>query len=414
LTAASSASPAARRALRDAPAVLLFSAESPHSAAPGSIVLQRLFADYPVSKLRVVTNHPPPPDAEKLSCRYETVTLAADRLNRTRFAHWRPILRSLGAGALVRPRGLDAALDGFAPDVVVTLMQDSWYYDLAAEFAFRRGLPLVLLVHDLAHGFEPVPTWVRQRQHERDRRVARQACVRLCISAPMAEYFAAEFGAPAEVLWPPRSPEPVARPPHLAADLRRPGRLTLGYAGGLHYGYGEQLLRMLPVLRASGAHVEVFGPRPAGRVAALAAATDVFTFNGLAPSPAAAWRALLERCDVLLQPYLDPPGTHAQQYRTHFPSKLGDALSLGLPLLITGPRDASGVAWCAAQGACAWHVDDPSPAALTSALERLRDDPALRVELATRAQAAATRLDAATLRDQFYAHLHRATLEQRA
>ena len=402
--------PARPRAL---PSVLLFSAESPHSAAPGSIVLQRLLADYPPAKLLVVTNHPPPADADKLSCRYETLRLAADRLNRTRFAYWRPILRSLGAGALSRPRRIDEAVAGFSPDVVVTLMQDSWYYDLAADFAFRRDLPLVLIVHDLAHGFERVPAWVRAKQHARDRRVARQAAVRLCISAPMADYFAREFDAPAEVLWPPRAREPVSRPATAAATLRHAGRLTLGYAGGLHYGYGEQLLRMLPVLRASGTRVEVFGPRPAGSVAVLATATDVFTFHGLAPNPSEAWRTLQGRCDVLLQPYLNPAGAHASQYRTHFPSKLGDALSLGLPLLITGPEDASGVAWCRQNQDCALHVADPAADALLSALHRLRDDPQLRVDLAQRAQAAAARLDAVVLRDQFHAHLQNATLTAR-
>lgn len=403
-----------RPTAKNLPSVLLFSAESPHSAAPGSIVLQRLLADYPPSKLLVVTNHPPPADAERLACRYETLRLAADRLNRTRFSHWRPILRSLGAGALSRPRGIDEAVAGFSPDVIVTLMQDSWYYDLAADFAFRRGLPLVLIVHDLAHGFERVPAWVRAKQHARDRHVARQAAIRLCISAPMAEYFAREFDAPADVLWPPRSREPISRPASGAATLRHPGQLTLGYAGGLHYGYGEQLLRMLPVLRTTGTRVEVFGPRPAGRVAALVEATDVFTFHGLAPSPQEAWQTLQGSCDVLLQPYLNPAGGHAPQYRTHFPSKLGDALSLGLPLLITGPEDASGVAWCRQNRNCALHVADPAADALITALHRLRDDPQLRIDLAQRAQEAATLLDAVVLRDQFHGHLQRAALTARA
>jgi len=387
------------------PSVLLLSAESPHSLAPGGIVLQRLLADYPASKLLVVTNHPPPPEATQLDCRYEFLPLAADRLNRTRFAPWRPILRALGASRLVSPDRVDAALGHFVPDVVVTLMQDSWFYDLAAEYAFRKGLPLVLLVHDLAHGFETVPTWVRARQIERDKRLARQASVRLCISAPMADYFSREFGTPAEVLWPPRSDQPESQDPALAAELRHPGQLTLGYAGGLHYGYGEQLLRLLPALRATGTRVELFTQPPAGIVAPLAEATDVFTFHGLAPTPEEAWRGLLQRCDAILQPYANPAGPHELQYRTHFPSKLGEALSLGLPLLITGPTYASGLAWCAERPGSAWLVTDTDEDALRRALVRLRDDPDLRVSLATRAQQAALELAAPTLRARFLQHL---------
>ena len=383
----------------------MLSAESPHSLAPGGIVLQRLLADYPSGKLLIVTNHPPPPGAARLDCRYEFLPLLADRLNRTRFSPWRPILRALGASRLVSPARVDAAIGAFLPDVVVTLMQDSWFYDLAADFAFSRNLPLVLLVHDLAHGFEAVPDWVRARQFSRDKAVARQARSRLCISAPMAEFFGREFGAPADVLWPPRSENPVSQPPALAAQLRHPGRLTLGYAGGLHYGYGEQLLRLLPALRATGTRVELYSRPPAGVVAPLAEATDVFTFHGLAPTPEEAWQGLLERCDALLQPYANPAGKHELQYRTHFPSKLGEALSLGLPLVVTGPTWASGLAWCAERPGAALLVTEPGDAPLIAAFTRLRDDAAFRVELATRAQAAALELAAPTLREKFLAHV---------
>jgi len=396
------------------PRVLLFTGEPPHTSAAGAIVLHRLLSDYPTDRLLVVTNHPPPPDAGRLECRYERVPLPADRLSRTRLWPWRNTLRVLGLSALSSLRPIDAALAGFQPDLVVTLMQDSWYYDYAARYARARRQPLVLIVHDLPDGFEPVPSWLRARQQRRDAAVYRQAVRRLCISEPMRDHFREVVGEEGEVLPPPRADDPPAQAPETCAQLKQPGRLVLGYAGGLHYGYGEQLLRLLPVLRETGTRLECHCPKPAGMVSALAEATDVITFHGHAPTPEAAWQGILARCDAVLQPYLDPPGKHAQQYRTHFPSKLGDALSLGLPLIITGPRDASGVAWCAAQGACAWHVDNTSSATLTAALLRLRDDPALRIELAMRAQVAATRLDAAALREQFYAHLQCTALMQHA
>lgn len=382
------------------PRLLFLSSEAPHTGAAGAIVFHRLLRDYPVDRLLVVTNNPPPAVASRLACRYVRLALAADRLNRTRFWPWKAILRSLGASSLPSLGTIDRHLQGFAPDVVVTLMQDSWYYDLAARYARRRRLPLVLFVHDLPHGFEPVPDWLTARQRRRDAAVYRQATARLCVSRGMADWFLAEYGVPGEVLMPPRDDDAPHQKPESCRTLKTPGRLTLGYAGGLHYGYGEQLLTLLPVLRETGTRLEYFGPPPAGVVAPLAAATDVIRFNGYAPTSAEAWRTLLARCDAILQPYLNPPGQHERQYRTHFPSKLGDCLSLGLPLLITGPAYASGVAWCLQHEGSALIVTDPTPAAFRAALEKLRLSVDLRVNLATRAQAAAPAFAAPPLRAQ--------------
>lgn len=384
------------------PRVLLLSAEPPHLGAAGAVVLFRLFQQYPQDQLLVVSNHLPPPDAARLACRYQHLPLAVDRLSRTRLWRWRAILRSFGASRLVSLQRVDEALGRFEPDVVLTLMQDSWCYDLAARYAAARGLPLVLFVHDLAHGFEPVPRLLRRRQLARDEVVFRQAEARLCVSRPMADYFQALFAVSAEHLPPPRSEQVPAQPPENCRGLKGGDRLTLGYAGGLHYGYGEQLLRMLPVLRATGTIIHVFGHPPQGGLLGLRDATDVLHFHGHAPSPEAAWKALLETCDVVLQPYLNPPGPHELQYRTHFPSKLGDALSLGLPLLITGEPSASGVAWCLQRPDSALCVIDPDDEALRGALLRLKDDPELRVRLAAGAQRAATALDAPPLRARLH------------
>ena len=387
------------------PRVLFLTSEAPHTGAAGAIVFHRLLRDYPPDRLLVMTNQPPPPLAGRLACRYVHLPLAADRLNRTRLWPWKAILRSLGASSLPSLGAIDRQLQGFTPDVVVTLMQDSWYYDLAARYARHHGLPLVLFVHDLPSGFEPVPGWLASRQRARDAAVYRQAAARLCISRGMADWFLAEYGVPGEVLLPPRGDDTPAQAPETCRVLKIQEQLTLGYAGGLHYGYGEQLLALLPMLRETGTKLEYFGPQPTGVVAALGAATDVIRFNGYAPTPAEAWRTLLARCDVILQPYLNPPGMHELQYRTHFPSKLGDCLSLGLPLLITGPEYASGVSWCAQHSGCALRVTEPSVAALCDALFRLREQPALRQQLASGAQAAALVFDATTLRARFHACL---------
>ncbi len=384
------------------PKIALITAEPPHAAAAGAILLQRLFATYPPDRLTVVTSHMPPANASRLRCRYVHVPLLADRLLRTRFWRWRTNLRALGATAFLRFRPLDAALGDFKPAVVAALMQDSWYYEYAAAYARKRRLPLVLLIHDLPDGFEPVAPTLRSSQQRRDGRVYRQATHRLCISEPMREHFRAAFGVDGSVLHPPRTEPPVNQPPELCRQLKHPGSLTLGYAGGLHYGYGEQLQRMLPVLRATGTRIEYFGPAPTGANRVLADATDVFRCHGYVSPPEAVWHAMLRTCDAVLQPYANPLGRHEMQCRTHFPSKLTDYLSLGLPVVVTGPASASGTAWCLRHPASAMTITDPAPEALMVGLRQLAADATLRVTLARGGQAAATEFDAGPLRARLF------------
>ncbi len=387
------------------PRLLLLTNEFPQTIGAGSILLYRLFQDYPSDRLLVVSNSRASAGAELLRCRHEWLPLAADRLIQTRFWPWRAALRALGASRLPSIRRIDRVVAGFAADLVVVVMQDTWFYDLGARYAAARGRPLVVVVTDLPQAFEPVPPWLRRLQHRRDATVLQRAVCRLAVSRGMVEFFGREFGLSGELLPLPRADRPVAQDPERCRALKVPGRLTLGFAGGLHYGYGEQFLRMLPQLRQAGTIVECFGPHPGGRLTLLKDATDVFHFNGYLTPPERAWEELLRRCDVVLQPYLNPPGPHGLQYRTHFPSKLGDCLALGLPLLITGPAEASGVRWCLEHSGSAVVLTDSSPAALAEILSRLRDDADLRVSVARAAQAAGVVFAAAPLRTQFYRRL---------
>lgn len=394
--------------MAELPRVLFITNEPPQPTGAGSIVFHRLFHTYPADRLGVVTNAPLGPSGQRLGCRYWELALRADRLKRTRFWKWRATLRALGAESGAALNAIERITTGFKPELVATLMQDGWYYDVAANYARRHRLPLVLFIHDLPDGFEPVPRWLESRQGNRDRRVYSQAAVRLCISPGMEADFASRFGVRGEVLPPPGSPTPVRQAPEVCATLKRPDRLSLGYAGGLHYGYGEQLLAMLPVLGRTGTFLELFGTEPDGCVRPLRDAADVVHINGRQANPEAAWRGLLERCDAVLQPYLNPPGAHERQYRTHFPSKLGDCLSLGLPLLITGPGYASGTRWCLDHPGCAVAVTSPNPADLEQALVRLRNEPSLRIEVASTAASVAAAFDVQALRSQLHAALRRA------
>jgi len=120
--------------------------------------------------------------------------------------------------------------------------------------------------------------------------------------------------------------------------------LTLGYAGSLAYGYGEELVKLIDVLREVGARVRMFSPKPGGVLDALNHATDVVEICGYRPA-LEAWREIQKTCDAVILPYSNPAGKHEALYRTHFPSKLTEYLALGMPVIVTGPEEATGVKW---------------------------------------------------------------------
>lgn len=303
----------------------------------------RLFSDYPADRLLVIG--PPVPDgAKKLGCRYETLVPPFTRLNTSRLNVWKRTARAVGLIASISPPRIRRLLKGFQPELVITLLQNSDYYEVAERFCRSEGLPLYLVVHDTNEDFEPVFSWAKARQFAKDRRIYRFAKERFCISPEMAKYNEERFGVPGKVLYPIPDPEIQPRPLEWSRELRQPPFLTLGYAGSTAYGYGEMMVKMLPVLEQTGVRLELCCPKPSGRVAALLE-SPVVKWHGYQESPAAAIRLLQERCDVLWLPYLDPAGSYERLYSTHFPSKLADYTAARMPLLVIGPVFASGVRW---------------------------------------------------------------------
>jgi glycosyltransferase involved in cell wall biosynthesis len=374
------------RVMDQLPRVLFITNAPPHMETAGSIYFHRLLDDYPAERLRVITNTAFPDSGKRLACQYRLHRLRADRLHQTRFWKWRTAGRVLGGTNFLSTRCIDDFVMDFNPQVVVTLMQDSWYYELAAKFARQRKLPLGLFIHDLPHGFEPIATPLMKLQLRRDRTIYEQAAIRWCVSAGMERWYRENFGLSGDVLLPPRSGNPPYQTAARSGQLKSSHNFSLGYAGGLHYGYGEQIAKMIPALRKTKSRLELFCPQPSGSLSVLNEASDVLIFHGYAPTPELAWARLCANCDALLLPYLSPPGIYHLQYQTHFPSKLGDMLATGLPLLITGPEDASGLSWCRENGNVAMTCDGYSESNLAECINRLREDSALRVDLATRGQ----------------------------
>jgi len=394
------------------PSLLLLSDEGPQTSTAGGMVLFRLLEDYPKERLRVIERRVEP-GCTRLPCRYETLTTPGQRFEHTRFHRWKNSLRAFGLVPPVPLRRIESLLDGFRPEVVLCVMECAAYYDCAWSFARKHGLPLVVIVHDVNDQFEPVLPFALGAARRRDGAFYRFASRRLCVSPEMEALCVELYAAHGDVLYPNPSEELQPRRFAEAWHLKQPGRLTVGFAGNLNYGYGEELLRLLPAFRAAQARLVLFSKPPGGAAAALQDAKDCCEFRGFAPTALTAWHAIQKDCDAVILPYPNPPGAWERLIRHHFPSKLPEYLALGLPVLVTGPDYATGVTWALKHpeaAAVCTSVDLAEPARL---LARLRKEAPLRLALAEGARCAGLMdFDPRKIKAEFLGHLRTVAAEK--
>jgi len=382
------------------PRVLVYSHEFPQTGSAGGILLDRLFKDYPVDRVRIVGPAPQPASAP-LRFRHHQISMPWRRFEGSRLNKLHRTLRSYGLVPLAPPRPVDNLLGGFRPEVVLTVMQHGTWYDSAMRYAEARNLPLVTIIHDDNEGFDRVYPFARTAQRRRDGEFYHFVSRRLCVSPEMEEEFARRYGATGEVLYPNRSEDLAARDPAMNTALRTPGRLTLGFVGNPNYGYGEQLVKMLPALREAGAKLIIWGHTPGGAAAPLREALDTVELRGFVPSRQA-WDAVKHECDAVVFPYLDPPGEMERMYSIHFPSKLPEYLALGMPILMLGPECATGVRWVRRHAEAARLLRTDAPETWAGELRSLAADAGFRTQLAAgAAQAAMQEFDPARIREEF-------------
>jgi glycosyltransferase involved in cell wall biosynthesis len=383
------------------PRVLIYSNEFPQTGAAGGILLDRLFKDYPSDLVRIVGPKPQPASAPVRFTHHE-LKMPGRRFEHSRFNRSHRTLRSFGLVLLKQPGQVDQLLEGFQTEVVLTVMQHGTWYDSALRYAKARGLPLVTIIHDDNEGFDRVHSFARKAQRRRDGEFYRFASRRLCVSPEMEGEFARRYGVGGDVLYPNRSEEIASRDPRLNLSLRTPGRLTLGFIGNPNYGYGEQLVKMIPVLRKANAKLVAYGHEPRGAAALLTEARDVVELRGFVPTPEEAWEGVKRDCDLLVFPYLNPPGAMERLYSIHFPSKLPEYLAVGMPIVMVGPESATGVRWARRHPSAVYLVDSSEPKMWSADLERLASDAELRSSLAAGAvEAGALEFDPLALRNRF-------------
>lgn len=388
--------------------ILFISSEIPQTSVAGGLLLYRLLKEHAGQDI-VVVGEPPRPESRLLDCPYHAPVTPWRRLERSRFNRVHRALRTLHLIPLLPVEEVDRLLGGFRADVVVSVMLFATWYDSAMRYARAKDIPLVTVVHDPNEVFDQVYAWAEGLRDRADARFYRFAKRRLCISPEMEALCFRKFGVHGDVLYPNRDPALAPRRIEESRSLKTPGRLTLGYAGTLSYGYGDQLVRLLPALRASGTKLVVYG-KVEGPSRALLEREDCVALRGFVEDPNEAWTAIKRDCDAVILPYFNPPeDVHRQLYSCHFPSKLPEYLALGMPVIVAGPPIATGVRWASAHPDACLVETSPAPAALARRLDQLKADASLRLRLAGNSVGAGREdFDPDRIRGKFFAALSEA------
>ncbi len=370
---------------------MFFTSEIPQSVNAGSMQLYRVLQGYPGEKLMVM-GWPPEKDAKLLPCRYEMVKLLTYRLACTRLRHWMSGMNALNTVWEPQLGRSERMAKEFQPDVVVTVMDKLSYYKHAWALARRLKVPLMTITMDDPEIFEtahPMLAWVQKRLLKK---IYGYASLSLGVSQEMGEYLEREFGKKSEVFYFPPAEGIRPRSPEESRKLTKECQLTLGYAGSLGLGYEQGIQALLPAMEATNTILHLYT-----RDQHCIPKHRLVINRGFHP-PEKLWPLVQAECDVLLLPYA-PDGRMTRLYRTHFPTKLSEYCWVGMPILVTGPEDATGYRWAQRHREAAVTTGGYAPEILAPALKILASDGENRTKLAQgAAQAAKTEFDPGKIR----------------
>jgi hypothetical protein len=346
--------------------VAIITHEVPNSFYAGGMQLLRVFDSYPAESL-VVVGPSPPDNARKLACDYRTLAFPLMRWRNTRFHSHVMSLFLLSAWARRSPAHIERILGSFNPEVVFTVMDVFSHYYTAYEYARRRRLPLVTMTMDAPDSFEKIFPVFKGLQQRKIGDVYRYAERNLCVSRQMTAHISKSYGCAAETFYFGPPDGVTLREPAESEQLRRPGQLVLGYAGGLTYGYGEALRRIAEVLRGQPVTIRIYSRnRPSWPEATNVEYAGCF-------EPEETWRRFKSECDVSLLVY-NFDYHESRLYRTHFPTKLSEYSWLGMPMVMAGPEYATGIIWGLEHPAATLVETDRELSGLVRNLEDLRND----------------------------------------
>jgi glycosyltransferase involved in cell wall biosynthesis len=285
----------------------------------------------------------------------------------------------------------------FRPDVLVTVAH-GWWHIKARSVSKQFKLPLVSLFQDWWPDFPEIPPAFRSRVEREFRETCAESDAVVCVSDGMCR----ELGEPENALVVHDAPS-LAKRREDKCEFQLP--LRVAYFGNLS-DYGPLVEDALRALSSSDhVRLEVFGPSPLWTSGAEHEFRSRGVYHGFIPSNELT--ESLQQFQAALVAMSFAP-SHRRRMTTSFPSKMIDAMQLGLPVVIWGPEYCSAVKW-ARSGDRALCVTDRNPSALRRSLEELAVSPAKQERLAKSSrEAGATDFNPERIRTQFIDALRRA------
>jgi glycosyltransferase involved in cell wall biosynthesis len=311
---------------------------------------------------------------------------------------WECLFPVLPSGKIIHDQ-----IHSFRPHVLVTVAH-GWWHMQARRIARQFKLPLVSFFQDWWPDFSEIPAAFRARVEHEFRKTCEESDVAICVSDDMFR----ELGEPKNALVLHDAPSlPQWRKPTREAGLP----LRVAYFGNL-FEYGPMIESALRTLNSSHrVRLEVFGSNPLW----TSGAVDEFRSRGVYRG----FVALKELAESLQNfqaalVVMSFAPSHRRRMTTSFPSKMIDAMQLGVPVVIWGPEYCSAVKWARGRER-ALCVTDANPSAIRRALEELAASPAEQERLAkSSGEAAATDFNHERIQTQFVDALTRAIQVNRA
>lgn len=275
---------------------------------------------------------------------------------------------------LIPSRQLDEVINSFRPDVLLVLADNS-LSKIAFRAAKRQGIPIAGLFLD----WVPIMkghfghNWTQALLSRWFRRFYVECDLAICTSDGMREILGRHPNS--HVVYP--MPGRHKGPP---VGLRSPrSKFRLVYVGSVENFYGRMICSLIERFRCR-ADLEIFviGPNADWPKNTLRVATEAGVYLGFKPPHEAA--SVLASADALLV-VMSFEKEYEIFMRTSFTTKFLDYVAYGKPVILWGPTYCAPCNLVKNRGG-ALTVNDPDPAAVVRACERIRDDPALSARLA--------------------------------
>jgi hypothetical protein len=316
----------------------------------GEVILRDLCALLPRDSLAVCDVGPAPP--VELDVPYRHVPAPDERA-------WRPLSgRAGGLANHVRVRGAfrravasaRRQVEGFAREQraerLLVALNSQAMNAMGAGLASATGLPMSVIVWDPPHATAINQGWDSASARWADERFSeamRAADAAMVVSEEMVEDYGQRFGLRCEVV---RHALPVM---HATRPMPPEGRIRIGFAGTLYD--SAQLDRLLQALNACQWRLQ-------GREVVLRMIGNYYRFTALtAPAQVEllGWQGaeettrLLAECEFNYLPIAFLPG-FGELARLAFPSKLGNFLAAGRPVLVHAPEGSTSMRFARAHG----------------------------------------------------------------